>query len=125
MLESGAFEILHGDEGLAVCFADVMNSADVGMVQRGCSLRFALEAGESLRIGSNLVGQELECDETTQASIFRFNERTSQTRRKPREIPISSFVVQQQGKALPSGRTPPTVARLRAHGCSWPQIAGS
>jgi len=33
-LQSFAFQIFHGDEGHAVLFADVVDGADVGMVQR-------------------------------------------------------------------------------------------
>src|SRR5690349_880602 len=49
-----------------------MNGADVGMVQRRCRLRLALEAGERLRISGQLVRQELESDEAVEARVFRF-----------------------------------------------------
>ena len=52
--------------------ADVVNRADVGMAQSRCCLRFALEAGERLRVPCHLVGQELERDEAVQARILRF-----------------------------------------------------
>ena len=40
------------------------------MVQSGCSLRFALEAGQRLRILGHFIGQELEGDEAVQPSVL-------------------------------------------------------
>ncbi len=61
---------LHGDEGLAVLLADFVDGADVGMVQSGGGLRFALEARQRLRILGNIVGQELEGDKAMQPCVF-------------------------------------------------------
>ena len=44
VLECRAFEILHDDAGAAVLLADVMNGADVRMVQRGSRARLSLES---------------------------------------------------------------------------------
>ena len=40
MLQRHPIQKLHGDEGLAVCFADFVDRADVGMVQGGSSMSF-------------------------------------------------------------------------------------
>ncbi len=72
MLKCCPFEKLHRDERLAILLADVINCADVGMVQGGGGLGLALEAAQSLRIAGNLIGQELEGDEAMQASVFSF-----------------------------------------------------
>ena len=53
VLQGHAFEKLHGDEGLAVVFADLVDGADVGMVQRRGGAGFALEALERLRVLGN------------------------------------------------------------------------
>ena len=58
---------LHGDEGFAVLLADVVDRADIGMIQRGCGLGFELKAGQRVRIVGNLLRQELEGDEAMQA----------------------------------------------------------
>ena len=50
VFERFAFETLHGDEGFAVFLSDVVDRADVGVIERGSGLGFALEAGEGLRI---------------------------------------------------------------------------
>ena len=70
VLQRQPVQKLHGDEGLAVLLADVVNGADVGMIQRGGGLRFALETLEGLRVTGDFVGQELEGDETVQPGVF-------------------------------------------------------
>ncbi len=50
VFESCAFQALHGDEGAALMFADVVDGANVGMIQGRSRLRFAAETTESLRV---------------------------------------------------------------------------
>ena len=52
VLQGHAVEKLHGDEGAAVLLANVVDRADVGMVQRGSGLRFAPEALQRLRVAA-------------------------------------------------------------------------
>ncbi len=47
MLQRHAVQKLHDDEGLPLFFADFVDGADVGMVQGGSGLRFALEAAQA------------------------------------------------------------------------------
>ena len=70
VLQRHAIQELHGDEHAAVFFADVINGADVGMVQRRSGLRLAPEAFQRLRVLRDVVGQELEGDETVQARVL-------------------------------------------------------
>ena len=70
VLERHAVEKFHGDEGSAFVLADVVNRADVRMIERGSGLCLALEAGQRLWIAGNLVGQEFQGDETMQARVF-------------------------------------------------------
>jgi hypothetical protein len=72
MLKGGAVEILHGDEGLAVLFADVVDGADVGVVQGGGRLGFAFEAGEGLGILGDVVGEEFQGDVAVKARVLGF-----------------------------------------------------
>ena len=72
VLESGAVEKFHGDEGAAVVFADVVDRADVGMVQGGGGAGFALEAIERLWIVREIVGEKFESDEAAEAGVFGF-----------------------------------------------------
>ena len=48
LVESLAFEQLHGDEGAAILLFDGVNGANAGMIERGSSSGFAEETFESL-----------------------------------------------------------------------------
>ena len=72
VFERLAVEKLHGDEGLAVLFADVVNGANVGVVQCGCGLGLALKAGERLRVAGYFIGKEFQGYEAMQARVFGF-----------------------------------------------------
>jgi hypothetical protein len=72
VLQRHALEIFHGDKRHAILLADVVNGADIGMVQGRGRLCFALEARQSLRIAGHFVRQKLERDETVKPSVFGF-----------------------------------------------------
>src|SRR5208283_1135285 len=69
-LQGQAIQKLHGDESLAVLLADVVDRANVGVVQSGRGLGFALKTSEGPRVMGDRVGQELEGDKTMQARVF-------------------------------------------------------
>ena len=69
--QRGALQILHGDEGVAVLLADVMNGADVGMIQRGGGPSLPLEPAQRLPVASQFVRQELQRDEATEPGVLR------------------------------------------------------
>jgi hypothetical protein len=71
MLERRALEILHRDERFSVLLADVVNGADIGMVEGRGSLRLTLETAQCQRIAGNIVGKELKRDETMQSGRRR------------------------------------------------------
>jgi len=52
--------------------ADLVNGADVGVIQRGSGAGLALETFESLRIGGQRVRQEFERDAAAEIEIFGF-----------------------------------------------------
>ena len=70
VLQRHALEKLHNDEGVPVLLTDVVNRADVGMIQGRSSLSLALESGERLRIAGNFIGQELESYEAMQPRVL-------------------------------------------------------
>ena len=72
VLEGDAVQIFHDDVGLAVLLADVMDGADIWMVQRRCSLGLAAKAGQRLRIASNFFRKEFERNKPMQTGIFGF-----------------------------------------------------
>ncbi len=70
VLQGRAIEVLHGDEGAAVVLSDVVNGADVGMIERGGGLGFALKTGEGLGIAGHVFGQEFQGDKTMEAGVL-------------------------------------------------------
>jgi hypothetical protein len=71
VLEGLAFQQLHGDEGLTVVSVDVVDGADVGMVQGGRGSGFALEALERRLVVELLRGEELQRNESAEARVLR------------------------------------------------------
>jgi hypothetical protein len=63
-------EILHGDEGMAVLFIDLVNGADVGMVERGGRAGFALEALQGAGIAGGVFGEKFEGDHAAESHVF-------------------------------------------------------
>src|SRR5580704_12777107 len=53
-------------------WSDIVDRADVGMVQGGSGLGLALEAGKRLRVAGNFLRQEFEGDEAVQARVLGF-----------------------------------------------------
>ena len=72
VFQGRALQIFHGDESFPVLLADVVDGADIGMVQGGSRLGFALEAAEGLRIFGDVIGQKLQRDEAVQSGVFSF-----------------------------------------------------
>jgi len=70
VLQGHTVEKFHGDEGLSVLLAGVVDGADVGVVQRRRSLGLALKAGKSLRVAGNFFRQEFEGNEAMQPCVF-------------------------------------------------------
>ena len=64
VLQRDTVQKLHGDEGLPVLVVNLVDGADVGMVQGRRGRGFALEPGESLRVFRNFVRQELQSNKT-------------------------------------------------------------
>src|SRR5581483_9160537 len=65
-----ALQEFHHDERLPILLIDLINCADIWMVQSGGSLGFALEAAESLSVMSNFVGQKLEGHKAAELHIL-------------------------------------------------------
>ena len=70
MLQSRTFQVFHGDKGFAVLFANIVNRANVGMIQGGRGLRLALKTTERLGIARHLIRKELQSNEAVQASVL-------------------------------------------------------
>jgi len=72
VLERGAVEEFHGDKCTAAIFADVVDGADVGVVQCGGGAGLAFEAFERLGIVGEIVWEKFEGDEAAEARVFGF-----------------------------------------------------
>jgi hypothetical protein len=72
MLESLAGEKLHGDERTSLMLADVVNRADIGVVQSRRRLCLALKTAQPLRIASQILRKKLQSDKAVQARILGF-----------------------------------------------------
>ena len=70
ILQRRAVEILHHDVLAVFVFANVVDGADIGMVERGRRPRLAPEALQRLRILRQFVGQKLQSDTPAQAQVF-------------------------------------------------------
>jgi len=64
-------DVGHDDISGAFSLADFMHSADIGMVQRRCCLRFLDKAGLGLCVSGQLRGQKLECYGPLELRILR------------------------------------------------------
>ena len=64
------FQELHDDEGLAVFLVNLVDGADVGMVQRRRGARFPLKAIQGLAILGKFFGQKLKRDEAAKFEIL-------------------------------------------------------
>ena len=72
MLQSFSVETFHGEIGVAAVFADVVDGADVGMVQGGGGFGFAAKTFEGLGVAGQIFGQEFQCDKAVEARVLCF-----------------------------------------------------
>jgi hypothetical protein len=71
LLKSLALEQLHRDEVPAFMFPDVINRADVGVIQRRRCARLAQESLHCSRIAADIFRQELQRHSPAKATVFR------------------------------------------------------
>ena len=68
---------------MAVLLANVIDRADIRMVQRRGRLRLALKTGECLWVARHIFGQELQGDEAAQADVLSLVDHTHATTAEP------------------------------------------
>ena len=78
-------EQLHHHELLAALRADVVEGADVRVIEARDHLRFALEALVRVGVGVGLVGQELDRHLAAEARVFRFVDDAHAAGAEPRQ----------------------------------------
>ena len=72
VLQGRAIEKLHHDERIPILLTDIVNHADVGMIERGSSLGFPLETRECLRVFRYVIRQKFERYETVKPGVLGF-----------------------------------------------------
>src|SRR5260370_9708099 len=76
MLERYALQKFHGDKCLLLFFTNVVNGADVRMIQRRGCLGLAPKAREGLLIARKIGREKLQGDETMKPDVFSFVDHT-------------------------------------------------
>ena len=72
LLERGALQEFHRNEGVAIFVANVIDGADIRMIEGGGGLCFALQASERARVVADIFGQEFQRDIAVEAIVFGF-----------------------------------------------------
>ena len=70
ILQRHPVQKLHGDERLPILLADIKNHANIGVIQRGGNLGFALKTSEGLRVFGHFFRHEFEGDKTVETNIL-------------------------------------------------------
>ncbi len=88
VLECLALQQLHGDEGLPLVLVDVVDRADVGVVEGGGGLGLAPEPLEGDPIAEELLGQELQGNGPVEAGVLGLVDDTHPSAAKLLEDPV-------------------------------------
>ena len=72
LIKGHAFQKLHRNEVLAFELVNLINGADIGMVQRGGGASFPLQAVKRLLIFFQFLGKEFQRDVTAEFQVFGF-----------------------------------------------------
>jgi len=91
-----ALQQFHSDEGSPVTLVNLVDRADVRVVQRGRSLGFPLETAESLCVVGEIVGKELQGDVSAELQVFSLIHNTHSAAADPAEDAV-------MGDRLPHG----------------------
>jgi len=105
MLQSDSIKKLHDDERLTVLLPDFMDGADVGMIQRGSSPSFALEAGARLWVFRHFIGQELQGNEAVQVYIFGLTDNPPPPATKPFDDAVMRYGLADHSRESCLGKT--------------------
>jgi hypothetical protein len=70
VLQCRSVQILHDDKGLPVHLVNLVDGANVRVVQRRGGFGFTLKAGERLRVSADIIRKEFECDRAIEFYVF-------------------------------------------------------
>jgi hypothetical protein len=94
--ESLSLQQFHGDETSPIGLVNLVDCADVRVVQRGRSLGFPLETAEGLCVVSEFVRKEFQGDVAAELQVFRLIDHTHTPAADPAENAV-------MGNRLPHG----------------------
>ena len=124
VLQCLSFQQFHGDELPAVGFVNLVNRADVGMVQGACRARLALESFERLRIARQLVRKKFQRHVAAKLGVFGFVNDTHTTAAEFLQNPIVGNGFADQSTCLNlmpcQNRTVPSILDRREKCCNPP-----
>jgi hypothetical protein len=69
LTESFTVNEFHGDEGMVVLFANIINGADAGVIESGRGVRFAAKTLQGLGILLQVIGQKFQSDDAIKAGV--------------------------------------------------------
>ena len=116
MFQGSPIQEFHDEEGAAVLLADVINGADVGVIQRGSGPRLALETAKRLRVVSNFIGQKLQGHEPVQAGVLGFiNHAHSAPAELLNDAVVGDGLADKGATAIWGAFVPPRSHRTRRH----------
>ena len=72
VLQRHPIQKFHGDEALAVVFANFVDGADIRVVQRGCGTRLTPEALQRLCVFGHIFGKKFQRDEAAERGVLGF-----------------------------------------------------
>ena len=105
VLQGVAVEELHGDERLAVLVADVVDGADIGMVEGGRGLGLTPETLQSLAVLGHSFGQEFQSHKAIEPGVLGLVDDTHPTAAQLLDNPVvRDGLADHSGKSWRSGR---------------------
>jgi hypothetical protein len=70
VLQGEPVQKLHGDEGLLAALADLVDGADIWMVECGCRTSLAPKSFQGLRVQRQFIGQEFQGYQSAKLGVF-------------------------------------------------------
>src|SRR5579864_6868379 len=102
VLQGHAFEVLHHDESLTARLIDLVNGADIWVIQGGSGARFALKTLEDLGVGGDVLGKKLEGDEASQLDVLGLIDDTHTSAAEFLDDPVMGDGLADHGSGVPS-----------------------
>jgi len=106
MLQRLAVQKLHNQEGMTILPPDLMDGADIGMIECRSRLRLPLKPRQGLRVLNDVIGQKLKRDKTVEDYILSlvYNPHTAATQLFDDSVMRDGLADHKDEDTRPSGR---------------------